>query len=231
MSINYKTILIVDDEPSFIEFLSYTLEKAGYKILTASDGGKAVETARTLKPDCVVLDYMLPDQTGIEVCKELRAIHFLRTIPVIMLTGQSRDKVGILRSGADHFLIKSEDTSELLATLTAVFRRQEMMLGILRSRDIILNPQERQVYHNDKIVAVLTPKPFSLFYILVERCPQPVSKEELFKTIENLDEPGVSRALDVLVNRLRNALGEELASRIHSVKGYGYAFVHPGPPS
>lgn len=227
MNINNKTILLVDDDPAFVELLANLLEKEGYQTLKAYTGGEALESADKLKPDCMVLDYMLPDQTGIEVCKTIRSIHHLKTMPVIILTGHSRDKVGILKSGADHFLTKSEDTSELLATLIAVLRRQEMVLGILRSRDVTLNPQERQVFLGDRLVTVLTPKTFSLFYTLVERSPQAVSKEELFKILEDLDEPGVSRALDVLINRLRNALGEELASMIHSVKGYGYTFVHP----
>ncbi|MFH1619085.1 MAG: response regulator transcription factor [bacterium] len=231
MSMDNKTILLVDDDQSYLEMMARRLENDGYHILQALEGDKALELAKSAKPDCIILDYMMPGKNGLEVCRDIRSIYYLRSVPIIILTGHSRDKVGILMSGADYFLSKSGDTSELMATLTAVFRRQEMVLGILRSGDLTLNPTDRKIFRDGQHLADLTPKTFTLLYTLVERSPQAVSKEELFRILEGDMAPEISRALDVLVNRLRKAVGTDIASRIHSVKGYGYTYLTTQYPS
>ena len=229
-------ILIVDDEPSWIELLKVWFEMAGYKnVESAVTGAKAIEAAVQVPPDVIILDLVLPDQSGLEVCKKLRSMPTLCRIPVVLLTAHRNEKVLGLQSGADYFVGKSEKPHELLATLDAVFRRKEHDEGLLQRGNLTLRSQERHVDWKGERVATLSPKMFILLHVLVERSPQPVSRADLYRLVEGTEDPGLSRALDVLLNRLRKAIPADLAAKIINVKNFGYVYVDetaavPAPP-
>ncbi|MEK7747414.1 MAG: response regulator transcription factor, partial [Elusimicrobiota bacterium] len=171
------------------------------------------------------LDLALPDIDGLEVCKTMRSIPALGKTPIVMLTAHRKDKIMGLEYGADYFVQKSENPAEILATLRAVFRRRELDQDIYRKDDISLDLSSRHVFFHDVHVMTLTPKTFELFYILLERSPEPVHKEILFSAVEGEQRPELSRALDILINRLRKALPVLIQRRIKAVKGFGYVYI------
>jgi DNA-binding response OmpR family regulator len=226
-----ERILIVEDMPDWVNLVKAWLEGAGYKNIESADtGAQALNLAQSSPPDCIVLDLVLPDQSGMEVCRKLRSLPALSRTPVVLLTAHKREKVLGLQSGADYFVGKSEQPHELLATLDAVFRRKRMEEGTLIRGDLVLKSAPRQVFWKERPVATLTPKMFVLLHVLVQNSPQPVSRAEIYKLVEGVDEPGLSRALDVMLNRLRKLLPDDLQSRIVNVKNFGYVFLDVPPP-
>lgn len=225
-----QKILVVDDNEDWNELVKLWLRNAGYQdVLTASNGTDAITLARKAVPDCILLDLVLPDMDGLEVCKTVRSIPALARTPIVMLTAHRKDKIMGLEYGADYFVQKSENPAELLATLRAVFRRRELDLNIYRKGDVALNLENRQVFFHDLHVVTLTPKTFELFHILLERSPEPVHKEILYSAVEGKKKPELSRALDILMNRLRKGLPVLLERRIKAVKGFGYVYIeHTG---
>lgn len=221
-----EKILVVEDNAGWIELLKLWFAAAAYgQVEYAGTGAQALEAAVQRKPDCVLLDFVLPDQNGSEVCAKLRAIPALARVPVVLFTAHGREKVLGLENGADYFVGKSESPRELLATLDALFKRARQEPGVSAHGDLSLHASDRRVFWKDAPVAELTPKAFALFHILVERGPQPVSREDLYRMVEGVEDPGLSRALDVLLNRLKKSLPKELAERIVNVKNFGYCFL------
>lgn len=226
-----ERILIVDDELEWTELVKIWLNKAGYtNIQSALTGNEALEIAMREPPDCILLDLVLPDISGADVCKKIRSIPLLSRVPVIMLTGHKNERVLGLQSGADYFVGKSENPNELLATLQALFRRREMDFGVIKRGELMLRSLERQVYYQGELVATLTPKMFTLVYVLVQRSPEPVSTNELYKLVEGVDNEGLSKALDILLNRLRKALPKNVAKNIVNVKNFGYVYISTESP-
>ncbi|MFH1724627.1 MAG: response regulator transcription factor [Elusimicrobiota bacterium] len=221
-------ILIVEDYEPWVELFKVWLKHAGYQgLFIARTGKEAIELARKALPDCILLDLVLPDIDGMEVCKLVRSMPALGRTPIIMVTGHRKDKIMGLEYGADYFVQKSENPAELLATLRAVFRRRELDLNIFRKGDISIHIETRKVFFRDVQVATLTPKTFELFYVLLERSPEPVDKDILFTAVEGRKKPELSRALDIMMNRLRKNLPNVLQRRIKAVKGFGYIYVSP----
>ncbi len=173
----------------------------------------------------VLLDLGLPDIGGIEVCQKLRAAPATARLPIILFTGHRRDKLAGLEGGADYFVSKTGDPKELLATFEAVFRRKKQESGVLERGELLLRSGERTASWRGGAPVTLTPKAFTLLHILVERGPAPVSRDDLYRLVEGVENPGLSRALDVLLLRLRKALPPELAARIVVVKNYGYCYL------
>lgn len=221
-----QRILIVEDELMWVELVLHWLKQAGYtNAQYATTGNQALEIAASSPPDCVLLDLVLPDQSGTEVCRKLRALPALGRVPVVLFTGHKREKVLGLQSGADYFVEKEERPHELLATLEAVFRRKALEEGTLTRGELTLKSQERKVFWREAAALQLPPKMYTLFHVLVQHSPQPVSRGDLYRLVEGVEEPGLSRALDVMLNRLRKALPEELSQRIVNVKNFGYVFL------
>lgn len=221
-----ERILIVEDERDVVTLVRLWLEGAGYTNLEhVATGRAALEAAVQRPPAAVLLDLGLPDIDGIEVCQKLRASPATARTPIILFTGHKKDKLAGLQGGADYFVGKSGDPKELLATFDAVFRRKMQEAGVLERGELVLRSGERQVLWRGAPVATLTPKAYALFHILVERGPQPVSRDDLYRLVEGVENPGLSRALDVLLNRLRKALPAELAGRIVVVKSFGYCYL------
>lgn len=225
-SVPAQRILVVEDEIGWVELLKIWFKMADYtEVRYAETGAKALELAIAQSPDCILLDLVLPDQSGMELCQKLRALPALARVPVVLFTGHAREKVLGLQNGADYFVGKSERPHELLATLDAAFRRREAEEGVLRRGDLTLRSREREVLWRGQHVAHLTPKMFVLLHVLVERGPQPVNRGDLYRLVEGVENPGLSRALDVMLNRLRKVLPEDVRSKIVNVKNFGYVFV------
>ncbi|OIO07488.1 MAG: hypothetical protein AUJ52_10275 [Elusimicrobia bacterium CG1_02_63_36] len=221
-----QKILIVEDYEPWLELIKVWLNSAGFQeLFVARTGRDAVELAKKSLPDCILLDLGLPDIDGMEVCKIVRSIPALGRTPIIMITSHRKDKIMGLEYGADYFVQKSENPAELMATLKAVFRRRELDFNIFRKGDVMLQLETRKVFCRELQVATLTPKTFELFHVLLERSPEPVHKDMLFAAVEGKRNTELSRALDIMMNRLRKALPVALQKRIKSVKGFGYVYI------
>lgn len=221
-----ERILMVEDEPLWIELVKQWLKDVGYTNLdSAQTGNEALDKAAKTPPDLILLDLVLPDQSGIEICRKMRALPALGRVPVVLFTSHKREKVLGLQCGADYFVEKSEKPHELLATLDAVFRRKQLEEGTLIKGGVTLKTQDRKVFWKTEPPLTLSPKMFILLHVLVERSPQPVSRDDLFRLVEGAENDHLSRALDVMLNRLRKHLPPEMAGRIVNVKNFGYVFL------
>ena len=223
---NKKKILVVDDEPAISDLLQLLLTREGYQVAVAADGRTAISLAETFKPDLIVLDLMLPDISGHEVCKQVD----LRHIPVIMLTAKNDivDKVLGLELGADDYLTKPFDNRELLARIRALLRRlsRDGPVGdVITVQGLQINLNNKTIYKGKKQVAV-TPREFQLLELLAKNPRRVFSRDELMEKAWGYDYTGDSRSVDICITRLRKKI-EDDSSRpkyIITVYGFGYQF-------
>ena len=225
-----RTILVVEDEATLASALSYNLRKAGYKVVEARDGAVALREARRARPDAIVLDLMLPQIDGLEVCRRVRAES---DVPILMLTAKSEeiDKVVGLELGADDYMTKPFGMRELMARLRALLRRsgpgrrveggQRLVAG-----DIELDARGRTVRKAGREVT-LKPKEFDLLYFLVNQAGRVFSRDQLLEHVWGYEFFGGSRTVDVHMRWLREKLEERPAEPRHllTVRGVGYKFV------
>lgn len=225
-------ILIVDDEPLITDSLSYSLKREGFEVSLANTGEQAVQQFRDQEPDLIVLDLMLPDMNGLEVCRRLREES---TVPVIMLTarGEEIDRVLGLEVGADDYLAKPFSFRELLARIRATLRRVELDRQADQSQTIVLksltfDPGARRIFKNGEELQ-LSAREFDLLAMLMRNAGRAVSREELLAQVWGEDWVGDPRTLDVHVRWLRMKVEEDPASPeyIQTVRGFGYRFVGP----
>lgn len=219
------TVLIVDDEPNIVELTRLYLSKEGYKVITAYDGQEALRRARTEKPDLVVLDLMLPELDGFEVCRRLR--QGSDDLAIIMLTARDDDidKIVGLELGADDYMIKPFNPRELVARVRAVLRRSERKpsRAVLRLGDVRLDANSRQVCVGDDTLN-LRLKEFDLLAALMENTNIALSREQLLEIVWGYDFYGDSRTVDVHIARLREKIkGSQI--EIETVWGIGYKLV------
>jgi len=234
-----ETILVVEDEPSLQETLVYNLEKQGYKAEAVGDGRSALESARRLKPDLVILDIMLPELDGFEVCKILRRE---MTVPILMLTARDDeiDRVVGLEVGADDYLTKPFSMRELMARVKAQLRRAGMLreeLSKIRSSEanapqeiltisnLKINLTRREVLLDDQVLA-LKPQEYDLLLFFAQHKGQMLSREFILERVWGWEYIGDSRTVDVHVRWLRQKIEQEAAEprRIITVRGGGYRF-------
>jgi DNA-binding response OmpR family regulator len=235
-----ETILIVEDEPSLQETLSYNLEKQGYSVECAGDGRTALETARHLRPDLILLDIMLPGLDGVEVCKTLRREDF--QFPIIMLTARDDeiDRVVGLEIGADDYLTKPFSMRELIARVKAQLRRTQVIREelekirldvpsdkqeVLTLGNLTINITRREVMLNDTPLP-LKPQEYDLLLFFAEHKGHMLSREFVLERVWGWDYIGDSRTVDVHVRWLRQKIEIDPAnpSRIVTVRGGGYRF-------
>ena len=221
------TVMIVEDEASLVTMLRYNLEKEGYAVTEASDGEEAITVANETTPDAVILDWMLPRMSGIEVCRQLRRKAETRHVPIIMLTARSEetDKVRGLNVGADDYLTKPFSMPELVAHVRALLRRTKpsQSKGQLTFGDIVLDLDAHRVSRGGKYVH-LGPTEFRLLQYLMERPGTVFSREELLNGVWGPDIYVEPRTVDVHIRRLRKALNvEESVDVIRTVRAAGYA--------
>ena len=219
-------VLVVEDEADIRDLLAFHLERDGYQVTRATTGPEALRQLRAAPPDLVILDLMLPELDGLEVCRRLRADPATATLPVIMLTakGDEVDRVVGLELGADDYVVKPFSPKEMLARVRAVLRRARTPLSgaPLTVGGITLDGATHQATVSKRLLT-LTPKEFDLLRALLEARGRVLSREFLLDRVWGYARAGEieSRTVDVHVRRLRAKLGPE-GERILTVKNVGY---------
>ncbi len=217
-------VLLVEDEPAQREVLSYNLEAEGFRVSQAGDGEEAMMLVNEALPDLILLDWMLPNVSGIEICRRLKMRPETRSVPIIMLSARSEevDKVRGLETGADDYIIKPYSLVELMARVRAALRRtRPATVGVvLEWEDIRLDPETHRV-HRDGAVLKLGPTEFRLLSTFMEKPGRVWSREQLLDRVWGRDIYVDTRTVDVHIGRLRKALGGEDVLR--TVRGAGYA--------
>jgi len=224
------SILIVEDEEALTLLLRYNLEAAGYEVDTVVRGDDADLRLKETIPDLVILDWMLPGISGIELCRRLRAQPDTRQLPIIMLTarGEETERVRGLATGADDYIVKPFSVPELLARISALLRRSkpERVAALLSAGDIELDRERRRVFRGGREIE-LGPTEFRLLEYLIQSPGRVFSREQLLDGIWGHDTYIDERTVDVHVGRLRKALTRAPESEldpIRTVRGSGYAF-------
>ncbi len=226
-------VLVVEDEVPLLTLLRYNLEKEGFRVAEARDGEEALVAVKDNKPDLVLLDWMLPLVSGIEVCRQIRRMPEARTLPIVMLTarGEEADKVRGLNSGADDYVTKPFSPSELTARLKAVLRRARPAAGedMLRFSDLAMDLTGHRVTRSGRNVH-LGPTEFRLLRFFLEHPGRVFSREQLLDAVWGRDVYVEPRTVDVHIRRLRKAVnGDEELDLIRTVRSAGYALDHQGP--
>lgn len=229
------TVLVVDDEPDVVDLVRYGLGRAGHEILVAADGRSALRIARERRPDLIVLDLMLPQLSGQEVCRELKADPETANIPVLMLTahGLPGERVAGLELGADDYVSKPFSPRELVLRVGAILRRAQGAAE-QRGRDAVLTVDSFRVDKGRFELTVdgqrldLTTTEFKLLCLLIERRGRTLSRDTLLLDVWGYTNAIDTRTVDTHVRRLREKLGPAHAGRIETLRGEGYRFTaHP----
>jgi two-component system phosphate regulon response regulator PhoB len=220
-------VLVVEDEESISHLLAYNLQKEGFTVATTADGDEALVAVEENRPDLVLMDWMLPNVSGIELCRQLRSRVETREIPVIMLTarGEEEDRVRGLDVGADDYVTKPFSMSELVARMRAVLRRTAPALAgdVATFADIVLDRQSCRVRRGKREVH-LGPTEFRLLDTLMQRPGRVFSREQLLDRVWGHDVYVEIRTVDVHVGRLRKALNRRGdRDPIRTVRSSGYA--------
>lgn len=227
------TVLIVDDEANIRELVKFNVEKEGYAVLEAVDGAMALNLARKERPDLIILDLMLTELNGLEVCRALKGAQETSSIPIIMLTAKDDevDKVLGLELGADDYITKPFSPRELTARIKAVLRRSQKDSatdGQLSLGKLTLNLPNYEAYA-DKERLELTPKEYELLKLFVTNVGKTFTREQLMEKIWGYDYFGETRTVDVHIRHLRIKLSvlPEIAESLETMRGIGYKLRNP----
>ncbi len=220
-------ILVVEDEPAQMELISYNLEAQGFQITQADNGEDGLMQVEEILPDLIVLDWMLPGVSGIEVCRQIKRQKNTRKVPVIMLTarGEEADRIRGLDTGADDYLVKPYSINELIARVRALLRRTRPgSIGeILTFDDLTLDSEQHKVTRNGKTIK-LGPTEFRLLTTFMESPKRVWSRDRLLDRVWGVDADVDYRTVDVHIGRLRKALKQpEMPDPIRTVRGTGYS--------
>ena len=230
------TVLVVEDESSYVEALMIGLAREGFRVVVATDGAEALARFDSVNPDVVLLDVMLPKISGLDVCRQLRKHS---QVPIIMVTakGAEIDTVVGLEVGADDYVTKPYRMRELVARMHAVMRRRgvvnatvEMSAGALTVGDVSLDSDEHRVIIDGAEVA-LPLKEFELLHLLLANAGRVMSRDLLIDRVWGGDYVGDTKTLDVHVKRLRGKVEPDPANptRITTIRGLGYKYERPRP--
>ncbi len=218
-------VLVVEDEPNIADVIRRGLIFQKFDVDVAHTGAAALDKARDIMPDIVILDLMLPDMDGVEVCKRLRAAE---EVPIIMLTARdaTSDKVEGLEAGADDYMTKPFEFAELLARINVALRRHRRSVDggaeVLRVGDLVVKPSSREVIRGERDIT-LTAREFELLEYLARHAGHVVNKETLFEKVWGYDFDVESDAIKVYVSYLRKKLNAEgEPDLIHAIRGVGY---------
>lgn len=220
-------ILLVEDEPAQQEVLAYNLKSEGFRLVTVAEGDEALLVAEEQCPDAIVLDWMLPKVSGIEVCRQLRARTQTKDVPIMMLTarGDETDRIRGLECGADDYIVKPYSVNELIARLRALLRRtRPSSVGqILSHGTLTVDTQQHKVSLNGQRVK-LGPTEFRLLVTFLEKPGRVWEREQLLDRVWGREADIDLRTVDVHVGRLRKALrGSGQTDPIRTVRGVGYS--------
>lgn len=230
-------IVIADDEPNQLELLTFNLTHAGFVVAAASDGQQALELIEQEAPDLIIIDWMMPHISGMELCRILRSRRETKQLPIIMLSarGEEGDRTLGLDTGADDYIAKPFSPRELVSRVKALLRRARpaLMSDSLECGDVQLFPAKKEVLRAG-LPVTLGPKEFQLLIVLLERPGRVVSRTQLLDAVWGHGVDVEERTVDVHVSRLRKAINNppgaaaELPNIIRSVRGSGYV-VRPDP--
>ena len=221
-------VLVVEDESALSTLLRYNLEREGYRVFEARDGEEALILADEVKPDLVVLDWMLPQLSGLEICRRLRGRGDMRNVPIVMLTarGEETDRIRGLDTGADDYIVKPFSMTEFLPRLRAVMRRVRPSLveDIVTVGEISIDRGSHRVRRSSRDIH-LGPTEYRLLDQLMQHPGRVFSREQLLDSVWGSDVYVEARTVDVHVGRLRKALNQaDEKDPIRTVRSAGYSF-------
>ena len=220
----YK-VLVVDDEEDILELLKYNLQKEGFDVKTASNGMKAVDIAKSYIPDLVVLDIMMPNQDGVETCRQLREIPDLQHSYILFLTARAEEysEIAAFDVGADDYIVKPIQPRALMSRITALFRRKrsdKVQKSTIKIKDLVIDKSSYTVTQKDKNIT-LPKKEFELLFYLAQNPNKVHTRDELLQNIWGSDVYVLARTVDVHIRKVREKIGE---GYISTLKGVGYKF-------
>lgn len=226
MSANQK-ILVVDDEQDISDLISYNLTKEGYQVFTAVNGKLAIEKAKEVNPELIILDVMMPVMDGIEACRIMRSMPEFKSTFMVFLTARSEEysEIAGFNVGADDYIAKPIKPRALMSRINAILRRNiqdvpEEMSDKLEILDLIIDRDSFLVFRGEKKI-VLAKKEFELLYLLASKPNKVFSREQILKAIWEDSVIVTNRTIDVHIRKLREKIGENYVS---TVKGVGYKF-------
>jgi two-component system alkaline phosphatase synthesis response regulator PhoP len=223
MTKNKAKILLVDDEPDILEIVGYNLAQEGYKITTATNGKEAISKAKSVLPDLIIMDVMMPEMDGIEACEAIRKIPELEKVIITFLTARNEDytQVAGFDAGADDYIAKPIKPKLLVSKVNALLRRfteQSKSSDTLSVGGIEINREEYLII-KDNIEISLPRKEFELFYLLASKPGKVFKREEILDKVWGNEVVVGGRTIDVHIRKLREKLGDEL---FKTIKGVGY---------
>jgi two-component system, OmpR family, alkaline phosphatase synthesis response regulator PhoP len=235
-----KTVLVVDDEQSILTLLQYNLQQAGFHVITATDGESGMNIAIKEPPDFIILDLMLPNMDGIEVCKQLRQRNIMT--PILMLTAKDDefDKVLGLELGADDYMTKPFSPREVVARVKAILRRtnlhpiekenneDEEQVQKIEIGDLKILPEYYEAYFSNERLE-LTPKEFELLVYLAKHKGRVLTRDQLLSAVWNYDFAGDTRIVDVHISHLREKIERNTKKPLYikTIRGLGYKLEEP----
>lgn len=228
-----EKILVVDDEPHIVQLITFNLEKNGYKVISANNGADGLKMAKVELPQLVLLDLMLPELDGYDVCREIRRDNNICNMPVIMITAKSEelDKILGLELGADDYITKPFSVRELVARVKAVLRRTRIEYNdkVYKFGDISIDFQKHEVIKENKKLE-LTLKEFELLEVLIKNKGRVMTRDFLLDKIWGYEYIGETRTVDVHIRHLRQKLEQDDKNPkyIETIRGIGYRFNFEG---
>lgn len=226
---NYK-ILIVDDEADILEFLSYNLEKEGFRVYTAQNGEEAIKKTAEKEPQLILMDVMMPEMDGIEACEKIRQMQGFDNIIIAFLTARGEDysQIAGFEAGADDYITKPIKPKVLISRIKALLKRykesspkKEEETKLIKKGRLVIDKEKHLVIIGEKEVN-LPRKEFSLLLLLVSKPQKVFTREEIFSKVWGNDIIVGDRTIDVHIRKLREKIGDE---NIITIKGVGYKFV------
>lgn len=228
-----EKILVVDDEEHIVQLITFNLEKNGYKVISANNGVDGLKMAKNELPQLVLLDLMLPELDGYDVCREIRRDNSISNMPVIMITAKSEelDKILGLELGADDYITKPFSVRELVARVKAVLRRTKIEYNdkIYKFSDISIDFQKHEVIRDGKKIE-LTLKEFELLEVLIKNKGRVMTRDFLLDKIWGYEYVGETRTVDVHIRHLRQKIEQDDKNPkyIETIRGIGYRFSFEG---
>jgi two-component system phosphate regulon response regulator PhoB len=222
-------IFIIEDETSIIKLVQHNLEKEGFIVSSSENGNDGLKQLKKFEPNLLLLDWMLPDLSGIEICKHIRKDNKFKTLPIIMLTakGEEEDKIKGLESGVDDYLTKPFSYKELLARIKAVLRRSnpEIVSDSLEFEDLLLDRVEKRVFRNNLEIK-LGPTEFRLLEFFLMNPKRVYSRDQILENVWPNNINVESRTIDVHIRRLRQSINiDNKKELIRTVRASGYSLI------